>query len=281
MEFKAETRSKHIIKSSADKFWFKAETKSGHIIKSLAENLQHSKSKKASFVITKDKITSRMINPRKTTMHDLVLDRDKFDTYHLTQHKIEISINLKLFYKMLRTVKKNDIVTLFIEKSRPDKLGIKVVPKDGSRITTSYITTQSIQCMAIELPTGYDNPVNVSSSEFQKMCKEMNNIGKVVDVYSTNFYIKFSCTAGDIYSKEIILGKIDHDIENNKEDYRETFNMDRLVRIHKIAGLGTNIQIYTKTDLPLLVKSPIGDLGRISIYIKSNREIEEEEKENL
>jgi len=41
--------------------------------------------------------------------------------------------------------------------------------------------------------------------------------------------------------------------------------------------LGTSLQIYPKADLPLLLRSSVGQLGSISIYIKTKKQIEEDE----
>ena len=57
----------------------------------------------------------------------------------------------------------------------------------------------------------------------------------------------------------------------------ETIDTEQLARIIKIAGLGTSLQIYPKTDLPLLLKSQVGQLGTTSIYVKTKNQIEEDE----
>ena len=57
----------------------------------------------------------------------------------------------------------------------------------------------------------------------------------------------------------------------------QIFDTEQLSRIIKIAGLGTSLQIYPKTDLPLLLKSGVGTLGTIAIYIKTKKQIEEDE----
>ena len=38
------------------------------------------------------------------------------------------------------------------------------------------------------------------------------------------------------------------------------------------------MQIYQNSNLPLLFRSPTGSLGKISIYVKSKQQIEEDEQ---
>ena len=45
----------------------------------------------------------------------------------------------------------------------------------------------------------------------------------------------------------------------------------------KIAGLNKTLQIYPKINLPLLIKSNVGNLGKLSIYLKNKKQIEEDE----
>jgi hypothetical protein len=72
----------------------------------------------------------------------------------------------------------------------------------------------------------------------------------------------------------------DIDLEN-ENIYEATFSSEQFSRITKLAGLSSNLQIYTASqDMPLLFRSNIGSLGKISVYVKSNEMIENESKYN-
>ena len=59
--------------------------------------------------------------------------------------------------------------------------------------------------------------------------------------------------------------------------YEATFTTDQFTRINKIAGLANTIQIFTCTsNLPLLFRTSVGSLGKISVYIKSKESVEKE-----
>ena len=112
------------------------------------------------------------------------------------------------------------------------------------------------------------------------MCKDMAHIGSGINVSARNFHIKFICNAGGVMKRHVDFGETcdsDHEEdEDNTIEYNKDFDTDQLSRITKIAGLSTNIQIYPKKGKPLLFKSTIGSLGKISIYIKSKDLIENE-----
>lgn len=262
-------------------FLFKAKTNEGYTIKILAELLQHNL-KTACFVIEQNGITLRQMDSHRHVLIDINLNSERFSIYKFKQEKRFVGINLNHFHKMLKSIKKKDSIILFIKEDKPNDLGIQVIPKEGNRVTTSTVKIQNIQHLDIGLPDGYEKPVIVPSNEYQKMCKDMTNIGGEVSVMSKGFYIKFSCNQGSIYSREVLFGEIEEDEyeEEDEEDiseYSEIFDTDQLHRIVKLSGISETMQVYPKELLPLKFKSVVGQLGEIAIYIKNKKQIEEEQ----
>jgi len=178
-------------------------------------------------------------------------------------------------------MKKQDSLQLFINDDSPTDLVIKVIPKENNRITTSFVKIQEIQTLDIDIPEGYGKPIIIPSSEYQKMVKDMAHIGSMINVVARNFHIKFLCNAGGVMKRHVEFGEMgDSDEEEEDEEniieYNQDFDTEQLARITKMAGLSTNMKIYPKEGKPLLFKSDIGSLGKISIYIKSKDLIEKE-----
>tara|TARA_Y100000996_G_scaffold406690_1_gene383363 strand:- start:5477 stop:6295 length:819 start_codon:yes stop_codon:yes gene_type:complete len=267
---------------------FKAKTNQGYILKILSELLQHN-IKTACFVIDQSGIKLRMMDSHRRILIDFFLKSENFSMYKFKpENKLFIGINLNHFHKMLKSVKKKDSVIFFIDENKIKDFGIRVIPKENNRITTSYIKIQNIQNILIQLPNGYNKPIIVPSNEYQKMCKDMNNIGNLINVISKNFFIKFVCNADSIYSREVAFGELeDDDSEDDSEDvnknsYNQQFATEQLSRLIKISGLSSLMKIYPTENLPLKFESNIGTLGEISIYIKCKKQIDEEEfKSNI
>ena len=213
----------------------------------------------------------------------LDLQSDNFSVYKFKEDKKYIGINLVHLHKMLKTIKKKDSLELFIDDDHPEDLGIRVYPKENnSRVTTSKVRIQSMQYIDTEFPTGYGKPVIVPSSEYQKMTKELNTIGSTITIYSKGFFIKFLSDPSNTYSKDVKFGEEineDDDCDDDNKEYTQEFQTEMLNRIAKISGLSNNMQIFPKEGLPLLFKSSVGSLGKISIYVKSKQQSENEEYE--
>ena len=260
---------------------FKAKTHCAYTIKILAELLQNN-IKTACFEIDEDGVKLCMMDHHRTILIQVSLESENFTLYKFKcKDKLFLGINLNHFHKMLKSIKKKDSMQLFINDDSPNDLGIKVIPKENNRITTSFVTIQEIQTIDIDIPEGYGKPIIVTSSEYQKMCKDMAHIGSMINVVARNFHVKFRCNAGGVMKRHVEFGEMrDSDDEEEEDDnvveYNQDFDTEQLSRITKIAGLSTNMQIYPKQGKPLLFKSAIGSLGKISIYIKSKDLIEKE-----
>lgn len=259
---------------------FKAKSHEAYCLKILAELLTNN-IKTGCFEIDQDGISLCMMDHHRRILIDLKLDAENFSLYKFKTNKMYLGINLNHFHKMLKSIKKKDSIQFFIDDEFPTDLGIKVIPKENNRITTSHVKIQSIQNLVIDVPTGYGKPVIVSSSEYQKLCKDMGNIGNTIKVSARNFHIEFKCDAGGILKRTVQFGEFedsDSEDENSKDnnEFCQEFATEQLCRITKMAGLSNNMQIFP--GRPLLFRSNVGSIGKISIYIKSKEQLENETK---
>lgn len=253
---------------------FRAKSQDAYVLKILAELLSNN-IKTGCFEVDTDGISLCMMDHHRRILIDLKLKAENFLIYKFTSKKMFLGINLNHFHKMLKSIKKKDSIELFIDDSSLTDLGIKVIPKENNRVTTSYVKIQSIQNLDIDIPTGYGKPIIISSSEYQKIVKDMGNIGNTMKVLSKNFSIEFSCNAGGILKRSVRFGEdVNDDEDELREEFAQDFNTEQLCRITKLSGLSTNIQIYP--GKPLLFKSNIGSIGTIFIYIKSKEQLETE-----
>lgn len=258
---------------------WKIKTQGAYTIKILAELLQNN-IKTACFEVDSTGISLCMMDHHRTILIELFLDSENFVIYKFKpKEKLFLGINLSHFHKMLKSIKKKDSLQLFINDDSPNDLGIRVIPKENNRVTTSYIKIQEIQTLDIDIPKGYDKSIIVPSTDYQKTIKEMSHIGNIINVTSKKFVVKFKCNAGGVMKRHVEFGETedsDDEEDDNKNEYNQEFDTEQLARITKVAGLSNNVQIFPKNSLPLLFRSSVGSLGKISIYIKSKNLIEKE-----
>jgi len=258
---------------------FRARTSEGHVFKVLGELLQ-SNIKTGCFEINKRGIFFKMTDTHRRICIDINLFRENFGIFHMdSEESVFLGINLAHFKKMLKPIKKKDSIELIKESEEGDSLCIKIIPKEGGKVTTSFIKIQDIQNIDLELPDGYNDYVSIPASDYQKMCKDMESISQNIQIKATKSTIRFTADMTCVYSRSIIFGEGTDDDES-KIVYSQHFESEKLNNLGKISGLGASsnnhIQIYFDPNLPILFKTNVGTLGKIGIYIKSKEQTEEE-----
>lgn len=265
---------------------FRCKTNEGFIFKVLIE-LLHNNIKTACFEISEKKIFLRMMDSNRRTLIDVQLYAENFNLFLLQNQFgtkcLNIGINLNHFYKMLKSIKKKDCLVLFIAEDQPTDLGIQIIPKDFSRITTSFIKIQNIQNLEVALPENYSRTILVSSNEFSKMCKDMFNLSNTILISAKKYSVTFLCNVGSVYSREVMLGETDPECATENESISclsDDYDTEQLARIIKISGLSSSLQLLFHSEMPLCISSKVGQLGSISIFIKSRQQLQQEQIEN-
>jgi proliferating cell nuclear antigen PCNA len=247
---------------------FRAKTNEGFNFKILGEVL-HNTLKTISISITHEGVFSKMIDAHKRLLIDIKLLANNFSQFTLEGNNLLFGVNVSHLYKIISSIKKKDSLTLQIDSDYPNELQIIVTPRERDHVEVSKISIQNIQSLDIEVPENYSHPIHVGSSKFQKMCKDMLNIGKEIHVYGNNEFVIFECETPGIYRKQIQFGEeVDAQAISNLTHYY--FDAEQLVRISKISSLCNLLHVYLSSQLPLLIRAQVGTLGSISIFIKSS-----------
>lgn len=252
---------------------FKCRTNDAYYLKVLADLLSNNLHS-GCFDISKDGINVRAMDANRKILIDLTLLADNFSTFTYNRPDVmSLGINLSYLHRMLKTIKKRDIIEIILDSDNPTNLALKTIPKENTRVTVSWVRIQSIQKIEVELPVGYGKPIIVNSSEFCKMIRDLN-IGSLINISSCMTNIIFTCDAGGIMKRSVEFGEKDSDVVETS--YSHDFLTEQISKISKISGLSPYMHIFPAQDLPLLFKSNVGNIGTISIYIKSKTQVEDE-----
>jgi len=259
--------------------FFKARTSEGHVFKVLGELLQ-SNIKTGCFEINKNGIFFKMTDTHCRICIDIKLLKENFGVFQMASNEsIFLGINLAHFKKMLKPIKKKDSIEFIKETAESDSLCIKIYPKEGGKVTTSFIKIQDIQNIDLELPDGYTDYISIPASDYQKMCKDMESISQNVEIKATQTTIRFTAVMTCVYSRSIIFGE-GTDTDESRIVYQQHFESEKLNNLGKISVLGlssnNHIQIYFNPNLPILFKTNVGTLGKIGIYIKSKEQTDQD-----
>jgi hypothetical protein len=249
-----------------EEYLFFAECGKGYNIKILIDGLC-STFKRCFFRFLENGIFMKQFDDKKIILFNVELLRENFIDYYC-ESEITFSINVIHFQKLIKSLKKKNTLSFFIERSNPSSLGIitKTNPDSKtSNVKKSFITINRELVENFDHPTGYKFPKVINSNEFQNI-KSILAIDKTlkVKIQDSNF-LSFSCLL-DVYSSNLVFGE-----PNNKSPmYENTYYSYIFNKIIKFPNLGSQIQFYkpSKPNYPLLIKMQIPSLGTVEIYIK-------------
>lgn len=248
---------------------FVAKTHEGYCLKIMTELLQYN-IKTAYYEVDQNGLRLRMADSKQHVEFDIFLPRDNFLMFELNTDKLCFGVNQLYMHTMLRSIKKKDTVTLFISQDDPYQLGIKIEPKEKTKISSSYIKIHQAHNIVVDsLQKNYSHSIVVNASDYAKTCKELAKLSKTLSVRSGKKGIQFMASTSNIYSKDVTFGELDA----AESTVSQEFTSEYLSNITKLSGMTQILHIKQNTGLPIVFCGNVGSLGKILISIKSNESL--------
>lgn len=201
----------------------------------------------------------------------LKLHAEKFE-YYECKKPISIGINMLNFYKIIKTINNNDILSLFVYEDDLNHLGVKLENGEKNTKTTYKINLLDLSNENFEIPeVTFNSVVTLPASDFQKITRDMNNLAEFVEIKNVNNEIILTCD-GDFCSQETVLSDKENEsiqiTSENKDDIIQgNFSLKYLVLFTKCTNLSNTVELYLKNDYPLIIKYTVASLGNIKLCL--------------
>lgn len=212
------------------------------------------------------------MNSKKTVLIHLKLDADNFETFTCEKSKITIGVNMLHFFKLIKTIDSTSILTLFMDSDEGNKLGIKIENAEKKQITTYKLKLMDLDNDSLEVPpTAFDAIISLPSSDFHKICRDMNHISEYIEIQNINKSVILK-GEGDIADQETILGETINGLSVSRSEGNTTivqgkYELKHLVMFTKCTSLCPSIDIYMKNDYPLVIHYTVASLGDIYLCL--------------
>lgn len=206
------------------------------------------------------------VNSSKTALIHLKLDAENFDVFKCKKKKLIIGLNMANFFKFIKSIDKDDTLSLFIDSDDVNHLGIQLDNKGQKSVQRLRLMDLDNDPIMVP-PTEFDSVITMPSIKFHNICRNMHNIAEFIEVKSVGKQLIFSCK-GDIGTQEITLGEAQHGLKvkrdkDNLKIVQGIYELKHLVLFTKCTSLCNNIDIYMKNDYPLVIKYNVATLGNI------------------
>tara|TARA_B100001287_G_C22623888_1_gene501508 strand:- start:427 stop:1224 length:798 start_codon:yes stop_codon:yes gene_type:complete len=202
------------------------------------------------------------------------LNSENFEHFHC-EKKTVIGVNMMNMFKLIKAMNNNDTLTLFIEKENPNKLGIKINNVEKNIQTLFKMNLLDISDDEISIPPAkFETELTLPSSDFQKIIRDMTNIGENIEIKSVGATLIFNCD-GDFANQETILSETQDGLSFSKSNGPElpiqgVFSLKYLLLFTKCTNLCNLIHMYIKNDYPLVIRYDVANLGNIKLCLSPN-----------
>lgn len=199
----------------------------------------------------------------RVTLVYVKLDAENFEEYSCPKEVI-LGINVSNTFKLLKSISNNDILSI----TNNDENLIITVSNSTKKSTSKFsIKLLDLNEDFLDLPESSDTDIKetmIPSIDFQKIVRDMSNIGSELLVKRTGNTVEFSCE-GDFAEKQTIIEQND---DAGTPGASGTFSLKYLSMFTKATILCPIVQLIQNTDeTPIILKYTIANLGELRFYL--------------
>jgi len=258
-----------------EKYLFKVQTVQSGAFRILVEALKEILTD-TNLIIDKTGIKLVATDNSQVVLVHMKLLSENFEYFHC-EEKTRIGINMMNLFKLIKIMNNNETLTLFIEKSDKNRLGIKINNNEKKTQTLFKMNLLDISEDELNIPPAkFESELTLPSNDFQKIIRDMSNIGENVEMKNIGSTLLLNCE-GDFASQETILQETQDGLKfsknpNENNPIQGYFSLKYLCLFTKCTNLCNLLHIYIKNDYPLVIKYDIANLGHIKLCLSPNTE---------
>ena len=203
----------------------------------------------------------------------LQLKGKEFDEFYCKHDKIEMGISLEYLNIHLKSIDTSNILSLYVDESEKQCLCIQGINIKDDKTTLSKLKLMELYYVPRKTKKiEYDACIIMKSSEFHKICKEMNSLSEYVEIKCTKNILTFTCK-GDIGEKEIQYKEKEGGISIEWEEHvklkivQGIYELKNIMLFSKCAPLSAQIMITMKNDNILTIKYEINTIANLVVAL--------------
>lgn len=221
------------------------------------------------------------VDTTKTVLINLRLEGKHFTEFECKYNggKLILGVNLTYFYKLIKTIEKEEKLSLYVENESINSLKIKIENEAATRETIYNLKLLDLGIHKLDVPPiQYIAQINMTSSLFHKICREMSGIADYVEIVCYPNKVVFTCK-GEYADRSTTvrydpenLGDDSITIQMNPEDdgplvVQGIYELRNLALFTKCTQLCEDLEIYMKNNYPMTIKYTVANLGKILLCL--------------
>jgi proliferating cell nuclear antigen len=201
------------------------------------------------------------LDTARTSLIDIFLAADNFEEYKCEQEEIIAGINISNTFKLLKTITNNDV--LKIEIKSKEHMNIEISSEAKNTNTKFQLKLLDINESRIEVPDIEMTTITtLPSVDFQRLCRDMSNIGTDIEIKRSGKEIKFKCD-GDFANQETSIDCLD-----DSPTITGLYSLKYLNIFTKATSMCASVQIIQENgNRFLILKYNVANLGELKFYL--------------
>ncbi len=246
-------------------------TVQANVIKGLVEDLKDLITE-ANFEFDKNGWRIVTIDNSHTVLVHLRLEHDKFEQYDIKADKVVAGVSMLNLFRLTKTITSNDTICIYIDSNK-NYLHLIRENSEKNEVTELKLKLIDLNEQDITIPKAeFSSVITMPSTDFQKICKDMNAFSDEIEIKSVGNKVIFSCS-GDFASQETVISEKNSGMcfkVNNNEIVQGVFSLKYLVLFTKCANLSNSIELFLKNDYPLIIQYQVASLGSLKLCLAPN-----------
>jgi len=227
-------------------------------------------------------ITLQAMDSSHVSLVSLSMKSEGFDTYRCDRN-LSMGINLGNMTKIMKCAGNDDVITMKAE-DKTDTVSLVFESPNQEKVSDYELKLMDIDSEHLGIPeTEYSCVVKMPSGEFQRICRDLSQLGDSVIICCTKEGVKFSAS-GELGTGNI---KLSQNASSDKEDEAVIVDMNEGVNLtfalrylnffSKATPLSTQVTLSMSQDTPLVVEYKIAELGFLRFYLAPKIEDQDNE----
>ena len=200
------------------------------------------------------------LDTARTSLVDMFLSADNFEEYEC-EHDIIAGINVSNTFKLLKSITNNDVLVISINSK--EYMNIEIHSEAKKTSTKFALKLLDINENQIEVPNVNMTTITpMASSDFQRICRDMYNIGTNIEITREGTNLKLLCN-GDFANQET-------DIQCTEESDKISgvYSLRYMNIFTKATSMCSTVQIMQeKQNRFLILKYNVANLGDLKFYL--------------
>jgi len=216
---------------------------------------------------TKDGMNITALDNAKVALINMNLQASKFEEYECDQ-PVTAGLNISNFFKILKIITSNDILSISVT----DKEFMKIVIENDAKNSRSVfeLSLLWINDDTLEIPKIVpDCTTLLPSVDFQRVCRDMANIGDYVSIYRNKNMLEIACK-GDFANQ---VTSIDTEQDDFDDSIGNRYSLKFINMFTKATNMCSNMKIQQKNPsntMPINFVYDVANLGNVEFFLAAS-----------